>query len=214
MIEHAPDLFWERDFYGSGKFPQCPYPELASFVFRNEPKRPRNEIRILEIGCGPGNNLWYLAHEGFSVAGTDSSGIALEFARRRLEADGLSAELRDAAFPHVPFAHESFDFVLERAALCCVPLEVCRESIDEVRRVLKPGGKFLFCPYSQHERDFGYALHYSEPMIYDLFRNGWRIIQLLHVTTEDRLRNVTVCGEWKVGVEKVASLDSNGADTR
>ncbi len=47
----------------------------------------RKAIKILEVGCGPGANLWFMAREGFSVYGIDGSEHAIELARRRLDSE-------------------------------------------------------------------------------------------------------------------------------
>jgi len=203
MTANVPNAIWEREIYGAGRFPRCPYAELASFVYRNEPKQPRHQTRILEVGCGAGNNLWFFAHEGFQVAGTDCSESALSFARHRIEADGLTADLRHAAFPEVPFPDNSFEFVLDRAALSYVPVTVAAVTVAAVQRVLVPGGKFLFCPYAYQAHNLEQALHYSEDMVKSLFKDGWNIIQWLQVTTKDVLSGQENNREWKIGLEKV-----------
>ena len=203
MTDHVPNAIWEREIYGAGRFPRCPYSELASFVYRNEPKQPRKQTRILEVGCGAGNNLWFFAHEGFQVAGTDGSETALAFARRRIEEDGLTADLRHAAFPEVPFPESSFDFVLDRAALSYVPVEIVSETVAAIHRVLVPGGKFLFCPYTYQADNPEQALHYTGDMVKSLFRDGWKIIQWFQVNTKDVLTGEESTGEWKIGLEKI-----------
>ena len=50
-----------------GKYPG---EDLIRFIARNFYSRQiRRDTRILEVGCGPGANLWFLAREGFSFAG-------------------------------------------------------------------------------------------------------------------------------------------------
>src|SRR5437016_5148901 len=124
VLAASPDPVWDNEFYGSGKFPRAPYDTVASFVYRHAPKRSRNTVRILEIGCGAGNNVWFLASEGFAVAGTDGSPAAIEYAQQRLRESGFEADVRVAAFPLLPFEDESFDLCVERAALVYVPAEI------------------------------------------------------------------------------------------
>jgi 2-polyprenyl-3-methyl-5-hydroxy-6-metoxy-1,4-benzoquinol methylase len=61
------DSIWENEIYGDGKnIARYPYDVILSFIYRNFPRnKPRNEIKILEVGCGTGNNLWFAAREGF-----------------------------------------------------------------------------------------------------------------------------------------------------
>ena len=36
----------------------------------------RRSVRLLEVGCGPGGNVWYMAREGYQVSG-DGSAVAM-----------------------------------------------------------------------------------------------------------------------------------------
>ena len=92
--------------------------------------------------------MWFAAREGFCVAGINGSESAIRFARRRFKLEGLSADLRVGDFTNLPFAEDSFDLVIDRGSLTCVGASARRRAVAEVRRVMVPGGKFLFNPYS------------------------------------------------------------------
>src|SRR5262249_34275510 len=105
------DPVWERTFASRawGKYPSEP---LIRFVARNfYDAADRAQVRICELGCGPGPNLWYAAREGFSVFGIDGSETAIRQARERLDAEcpGWKGELRVGDFRTLPFADNSFD---------------------------------------------------------------------------------------------------------
>jgi hypothetical protein len=65
--ERTFDPVWD-EIYGQGRhFNHYPYDAVVSFVFNNRPgDRPRDQVRVLEVACGAGNNLWFAAREGFS----------------------------------------------------------------------------------------------------------------------------------------------------
>src|ERR1700730_10519810 len=115
----------EQSVYGGGTFVRCPYDQVATFVFRNLRKKSRRDTRILEVGCGPGSNLWFLNQEGFACSGFDASRLAIEYARVRC---GKAVNLKVAEFPQVPF-DGTFDLVIERAAICYVPFDVAKQTI-------------------------------------------------------------------------------------
>jgi len=96
--------------------------------------RPR---RILDVGCGTGNNALRLGRFG-RVVGLDPSSAALSYCRIRLDGRaGLSA----GTMARLPFADGSFDVV---TAFDVLEHDGDPEScIREVRRVLKPGGLFF-----------------------------------------------------------------------
>jgi len=142
------DPVWEEK-YALGHQQRYPWDDVVSFVFRNTPRNlPAKDIHILEVGCGTGGNVWFAAREGYTIAGIDGSRSAIARAKERLESDGLHADLRVAYFDDLPYAANSFSLVIDRGALCCVGRAVLRQSIAEIQRVLRPGGRFLFTPFA------------------------------------------------------------------
>ena len=104
-VVSAFNPIWEKEIYGQGRqLGRYPYDAVVSFVFRYAPRdRERSAVRILEIGCGAGNNLWFAAREGFSVTGIDGSATAIDYARKRFAEEGLSGDLRVGDFTALPF---------------------------------------------------------------------------------------------------------------
>jgi SAM-dependent methyltransferase len=143
-------IFQERDW---GKYP----PEhVIRFVARNfSGTVARSEVRLLEIGCGPGANLWFMAREGFSVSGIDGSSTAIQRCRERLAAEGLSADLQVGDFARLPWPDHSFDAVVENVSLGANPWTAIQRALQEVLRVLKPGAPFLSSFFT--ERTWGYG---------------------------------------------------------
>lgn len=100
------------------------------------------DLEVLDLGCGGGFMAEALARRGASVTGVDPSGPALAAARRHAAASGLAIDYRLGTGEDVPVATGTMDVVV-----CVDVLEHVEELgrvLDEVRRVLKPGGLFLF----------------------------------------------------------------------
>jgi len=140
--------YWEQIFTNRA-WGAYPPEELVRFIARSFQSVPsKAEVRVLEIGCGPGPNIWYLVREGFTVAGIDGSPTAIRQTEERLLVDGLPYEkprvdMRVGNFAHLPWADESFDAVIDVEALYANLMADIRASIAEVRRTLKPGGLFF-----------------------------------------------------------------------
>jgi len=148
------DPIWNK-IYDAGAMPRAPYDYIASFVFRNADKnKDRNQLNILEIGCGGGNNVWFLALEGFNVCGIDGSASAIGAAKKRLSESGLSADLQVGDFTRLPFEDESFDMVFDRGALTCCGTTSIQKAIGEAHRVLKPNGAFFFNPIADSDTSY------------------------------------------------------------
>ena len=211
---------FEAEVYGAGRFARCPYEFVASFVFRNMPRKPRREIEIMEVGCGTGNNLWFLAHEGFSVVGIDGSPSAVDYSRNWLESAGFSAELAVGNFVKLPFADNRFDLIFDRAALCYLGFSQIAAAVQEIHRVLKPGGRFLFNPYSTlHpgyqtgkpgadritlEAQGPFAItFFDRPMLDELFAGSWEYVNVWHTEITDDQSTKSVNGDWRVELERL-----------
>ena len=148
------DPIWEEK-YADGHIDRYPWDTVVSFVFRNIPRdKPRSDIRILEVGCGTGANLWFAAREGFNVSGVDASTSAINSARRRFNEDGLAGDLRVADFTSLPFSDMEFDIVIDRCSLVCCNFEMAKQAISEIHRVMKLGGRFFFNPYSDRHSSY------------------------------------------------------------
>jgi ubiquinone/menaquinone biosynthesis C-methylase UbiE len=139
---------WNRVF-AERSWGRYPPEELVRFIARTFPDiEGRKGLRALEVGCGPGANLWYLAREGFTIAGIDGSANAIELARKRLGVEGLEtvlqkAELRVGNFAKLPWPDAMFDVVIDIEAIYANHKSVIHSAITEVKRVLKPSGWFF-----------------------------------------------------------------------
>jgi SAM-dependent methyltransferase len=97
--------------------------------------------RILDVGCGSGPLLKALRDRGAIVTGIDKSAGMLELARRRLGEDD-PADLQVAELGRLlPFPDDTFDDVT--ASLVLHYLEDWGPALNELHRVLKPGGRFM-----------------------------------------------------------------------
>src|ERR1017187_1358194 len=103
-------------------------------------------LHFLEMGCGAGPNMLWLAAKGIKVSGVDIAQNALQLARENLGHAGVAGrlgQLVEGSVVHTPFADASFDGVLEACVFQHLSKNDRRAAFGEVRRVVKPGGLFV-----------------------------------------------------------------------
>jgi ubiquinone/menaquinone biosynthesis C-methylase UbiE len=100
---------------------------------------------VLEVGCGRGGGASFVLRylQPRSVTGVDFSAKAIAFCRHRHRIDGLTFVKGDAQ--DLPCPDSSFDAVLSVESSHSYPS--FERFLDEVVRVLRPGGSFLFTDF-------------------------------------------------------------------
>lgn len=107
---------------------------------------PQARGQVLELGIGMGLNLaFYDAANVKSVTGVDPAPELRAIAKAAPKPDGLTVEVEAGTAEALPFADKSFDDVVCTYTLCSVHTPA--QALSEARRVLKPGGRFLFCEH-------------------------------------------------------------------
>jgi len=121
---------WDPQAYGrDGVFVHA----LAGGVFDLLDAHPGE--RILDLGCGDGQLTARIAASGADVVGVDASAAMVAATRAR----GIAAD--EASAESLPYSDSSFHAVFSNAALHWVRNQ--HAMMAEVRRVLKPGGRFV-----------------------------------------------------------------------
>ncbi len=107
---------------------------------------PQAQGRVLEIGIGTGLNLpFYDLNKVSALVGLDPAGQLHGRARRRIAKTGMTVELLALSAESIPAQDASFDTVVLTFTLCSIPDPVA--ALKEMRRVLKPEGRLLFCEH-------------------------------------------------------------------
>jgi ubiquinone/menaquinone biosynthesis C-methylase UbiE len=124
--------------------------EVLQLVEAGAPKAAsRRDVRILDLGCGPGNFSLRLAEAGYSVVGLDRYGSLIDLAREKRRAKRLS----NIAFQHADlakgstFREGSFDQIVNIHSLYVHPAP--DQKLKEAYRILKPGGYAVFVNHTR-----------------------------------------------------------------
>jgi SAM-dependent methyltransferase len=110
---------------------------------------------IVEIGPGAGANLPYYPR-GVRWIGVEPNPHMHPYLERAARVAGLDAELREGYADHLDFADGSVDTIVSTLVFCSV--QNVAGSLAEIRRVLKPGGTFVFLEHVAAAEDSGTRL--------------------------------------------------------
>ena len=109
---------------------------------------PQARGRVLEIGMGAGHNLpYYRAEQVERIVGIDPCSASWALAQPRATSLGVPLEFIEGSAESIPLPDEEFDTVLMTYSLCTIP--DAQAALQEVRRVLKPGGHLVFCEHGE-----------------------------------------------------------------
>jgi ubiquinone/menaquinone biosynthesis C-methylase UbiE len=98
--------------------------------------------RVLELGAGTGLNLPHYPDNLEKLVLTEPSPPMVGRLERRAKKAGIPSSVMVADAERLPFEDDSFDTVVSTLVLCTV--DDPQRAINEIARVLKPGGKLLF----------------------------------------------------------------------
>lgn len=132
-----------------------PTEHVIRFIARNYYSSNREQIKILDFGCGAGAQTWYLAREGFDVYGFDGSESAIEKVRCRFEKEHLKAHLKVADALDLDYQDNFFDAVVDNVCIYSNLLDNIKAMYKDVYRMLKKGGKLFSSCFGK--RTYGYG---------------------------------------------------------
>lgn len=142
---------WEDSFdeqIARGAYNTAPVEPLirnVAYWLRDQPKLDR-PFHFLEMGCGAGPSLVWLAQKGIRVSGVDIATNALELARMNLARNGyekLTGTIAEASVTDTPFPDGTFDGIIESCVFQHLPKADRVKAFQEVARLLRPGGLFV-----------------------------------------------------------------------
>jgi len=103
-------------------------------------KRKNKIGRVLDIGCGAGRHLIYMAKQGFEVHGIDISETGLDATKWRLKKQNLEAQIIKCHMNFLPYIDCCFDAVICLHTIYHQKLKGMQETISEIHRILKKKG--------------------------------------------------------------------------
>lgn len=107
---------------------------------------------VLEIGPGTGPNLAYYSRD-VRWLGFEPNPAMFPYVQREAQRLDMTVQLREGRAEHLDAADNSFDAVVGTLVLCSVPDP--QRTLQEIQRVLKAGGRFVFIEHVAAPRKSG-----------------------------------------------------------
>lgn len=137
--------------------------------------------KTIDLGCGTGNYAIYLASVGFDVTGIDISPTAIKIAQENAKKKGIKCNFLVAdVLGNLNEVKEKFDFAYDWELLHHIFPEQRRIYIENVYKILNPGGKYLSVCFSEKDPEFGGSIKYRKT----------RLSTILYFSSEDELRDL------------------------
>jgi cyclopropane fatty-acyl-phospholipid synthase-like methyltransferase len=186
--ENPQRRFAER--YDEGRVPwddPAPPPEIVALAADTPPGR------ALDVGCGFGRAVIYLAERGWSAVGVDFVPQAIAEAQRRAAVAGVvdRAAFHVASATDLAFLAPPFDVIIDVGCMHSFTAEMLPAYRDEIARLLRPGGQYVLFAHlrdaAEPEREDG-PRGIAETAIHDLLYGAFRLERVERGVTqvEDR----------------------------
>src|SRR6185437_16121623 len=124
-------------------------PRLTDLAMRNKHLRPYRERvigaaegRVLEIGVGSGHNIGHYPPAVRELLALEPDPKLIGMARNTAAGRTQAVSFLEASAERIPLENSSIDTVVSTWTMCTI--NDIRWALEEMRRVLKPGGRLLF----------------------------------------------------------------------
>ncbi|HWR26394.1 MAG TPA: methyltransferase domain-containing protein [candidate division Zixibacteria bacterium] len=131
--------------------------------------------RVLDAGCGTGENALYLAHLGFEVWGIDGAPSAIKKAKEKAKKRGITVNFLVFDALKLQPLQTKFNTVIDCGLFHVFTDEERPIFATSLSSALYPGGKYLMLCFSEHEPGSYGPRRVTQAEIQAAFSKGWKI---------------------------------------
>lgn len=207
---------WDTSYKNKDNFIFYPHEEIIRFSAKYIAKRvgigevnyiKSKNCKGLDLGCGIGRHIMFFEKLGITTYGVDLSIEAIEVAKSWLKKEKVNFEnkLFAGSAENLPWANNSFEFIISHGVLDSMPFEIARNIVKECHRVTDIDGLF-YCDLIGEDEAFnnGFAKevvvkakheegtiqsYFTIEKINELFNGYFEILEIKNITSENLTLN-------------------------
>ena len=166
-----------------------------------------NGKRILDAGCGVGEDCKYVEQKGFEAIGIDLSQGMLEIAREKYP----NGRFQIMDMTNITYPENTFDGIISNCSLFHIPRELLPQTLESFKRVLKPNGKLLLILQEGNEEKMVEEPYRPGVYVYTNYFSTENIKKLLkeHNFRVDSFDREAAPNEFELGDGKLIVFSSN-----
>jgi len=115
----------------------------------------KKRLRILDLGCGAGRHVIYMAKQRFETHGIDISETGLRLTKNRLEQQMLKGHLIKCDMKMLPYTNSCFDAIICLHTIYHQKPKEITKTISEIHRILRKNGLLLVNFLSKRTYSYG-----------------------------------------------------------
>jgi ubiquinone/menaquinone biosynthesis C-methylase UbiE len=167
---------------------------------------------VLEIGFGTGLNLSYYPEEIEKLIAIDANPGVLSIAQKRIQASQISVQQQLLNGENLPMLDNTFDTVVSTWTLCSITN--VEKAIQEIYRVLKPGGKFIFIEHGLSSETQVQVWQNRLTPLQKIIGDGCHLNRNIKQLIASKFESVNVKEFYAEGIPKVFSYFYQGIATK
>jgi cyclopropane fatty-acyl-phospholipid synthase-like methyltransferase len=159
--------------------------------------------RVIDIGCGTGENALYCATAGLDVVGVDRSPEAIRQARDKARQRGASIRFDVADVLDLTEYRQGFDTATDSGVFHVFDDEDRPRYEDSVHGVLRPGGQLFLLCFSEHQPGDWGPRRVTQAELRETFTDGWHIDSIEAALLTTRLDDAPQVAAWLAAMTRL-----------